>query len=93
MVGMKLDYEGEIDSNGNACGHGIATRPGTDKSGAAYLEIEGTWLGGMKHGFCKFIFPELTFLAMITTKDVRLEGEYKFRWCHGKSTLYKFKDQ
>ena len=29
MVGMKLDYEGEIDSNGNACGHGIATRPDT----------------------------------------------------------------
>ena len=56
IVGMKLDYEGEIDSNGNACGHGIAKRPEIANSRQPYLEIEGTWLGGMKHGFCKFYF-------------------------------------
>ena len=50
IVGMALEYEGELDANGNACGHGVAKR-----TEPTPIEIEGTWLNDMKHGISKFL--------------------------------------
>ena len=41
---LEYDYVGEVDMNGNACGHGIATNEEDD------LKKEGTFLNNEFHG-------------------------------------------
>ena len=44
----KFDYDGELDSEGRACGHGTAMR-----YRAPWIKITGTWLNDLPHGVCR----------------------------------------
>ena len=46
-MGLEWDYFGELDSNGNACGYGIARY-----SSFVNLKYEGTFLDNKYHGIC-----------------------------------------
>ena len=43
--GLEYLFTGEVDEDGNLCGHGIATR-----IDASHIKIEGTFLDDREHG-------------------------------------------
>lgn len=49
FTGDEYDYSGELDQDGNLCGHGVAIYP-------ALLKYEGTFLNNKSHGFGKIPF-------------------------------------
>ena len=46
----KFDYNGEVDSEGNACGFGEAVQPDEPS-----VKIRGTFLSNKAHGYCKLV--------------------------------------
>ena len=51
LFAKEFDYKGELDKDGNVCGHGVATRK--------TYKYEGTFLNNQAHGFGKSFIADL----------------------------------
>ena len=47
--GTMLDYSGELNAEGQACGFGVGIRKNNPDH-----KWEGTWYNNMKHGICEY---------------------------------------
>ena len=71
---LNLEYEGEVDSDGQACGFGFGfyltgnaeiedrTRQGTPNPEDESHSFIGTWLNNRPHGICELLFSSLKII-------------------------------
>ena len=85
-------YIGELDKQGNACGHGIAlprTDYNADQRYIKQLTYEGTFLNNHPHGICKYCSDSDKIKGAVTEQGLeQIEGEWHKGKCHGKYTHY-----
>ena len=81
---LNLEYEGEIDSDGQACGFGFGfyltgnaetddrTRQGTPNPEDESHSFIGTWLNNRPHGICELLFSSLKIIQVLRKNTKRI---------------------
>ena len=82
----KYSYKGELDSDGNACGHGTAVNVRHPD-----WKYEGTFFKDYKHGLGEFTITTLIaiFVGILEWGGFTGEKEWRYGLAHGKETTYE----